>query len=100
MLCNAQLNDSDKVGLAPAIGFGDDHLVALSNQGHDINESAAYGLNSLTFLYSLPLIGILGLGTDKFLPIGDFHNLTYELTMDNYANFTVWLGGTNTNKVS
>jgi hypothetical protein len=100
MLLNSNLNASDKVGLAGAFGFADDHVTALSNQGHYINKSIAGGLNSLTFSYSLPLIGILGSGTDKYIPIGDFYSLRYELTMDNYANFTVWLAGTNTNKVS
>lgn len=93
-LCNAQLNASDKVGLAPAFGFNDAHITALSNCGHAINLNT---LNTLTFSYSIPIIGILGSGTDKFLPIGAFYSLRYELTMDSYANFTT---GVTANKAS
>ena len=97
MLCNTQLNPGDKIGLAPAFGFSDLALATVSNQGHYINKDA---LNTLTFSYSLPLIGILGSGTDKFIPIGDFYSLRFELTMDTYTNFTVLLTATGANKVS
>jgi len=94
MLCNAQLNAADKVGLAPAFGFNDSQAQALSNCGHQINFNTLQGL---VFSYSIPLIGILGSGTDKFLPIGDFYSLRYELTMDAFANFTA---GITANKVA
>jgi len=94
MMCNLQLNASDKNGLAPAFGFNDNILTALSNCGHQINNNA---LNALTFTYAIPLIGILGSGTEKFFPIGEIYGLRHELTCDNYANFTA---GITANKVT
>ena len=94
-LINTQLNASDKVGMAPAFGVSDTHLTAISNIGHSINDSA---LNGVTFEYALPLIGILGSGTDKLLPVGSFYSLRLELTMDNFANFT--LAATTANAVT
>ena len=85
-LINTQLNASDKVGMSPAFGGPDTHTGAISNIGHAINEGA---LNGVTFEYALPLIGILGSGTDKLLPVGSFYSLRLELTMDNFANFTL-----------
>jgi hypothetical protein len=98
MLLNVQLNDSDKRGLSPALGF--DYKTALyssSTMGHTINESAP---NQLTFEYAIPLIGILGSGTSKMIPIGAFYGLRFELTMDNYTNYTKFVAGTNTNLVT
>jgi hypothetical protein len=70
------------------------NINALSNFGHQITLNT---LNALTFSYSIALIGILGSGTDKFLPVGDFYSLRYELTMDAYANCTA---GVTANKVT
>ena len=86
MLCNKQLNPCDKNGLAPAFGFSDNINAATSCQGHYINYNA---FNGLTFSYAIPIIGILGSGCEKFIPIGDFYSLRYELTMDAYGNFTI-----------
>jgi hypothetical protein len=98
MLLNVQLNDSDKRGLSPALGF--DYQTGLYSSavaGHQINGSAP---NGLTFEYAIPLIGILGSGTSKMIPIGSFYGLRFELTMDNYTNYTKFTNGTNTNVVT
>jgi len=64
MLCNTQLNPRDKLGLAPAFGFSDEVGASVSNQDHYINKST---LNGLTFTYAIPIIRILGSGTDKYI---------------------------------
>jgi hypothetical protein len=93
LLC-AQLNDSDRRGLAPALGFESTATFSASSStvGHYINKSS---LNNLTFEYAIPLIGILGSGTNKMFPIGAIYGLRFELTMDNYTNFTLAKGATN-----
>ena len=85
LMCNMQLNSADKVGLAPGFGFSDSQVTTLTNCGHPINFNA---LNALTFTYALPIIGILGSGTEKFFPIGAIQSLRHELTVDAYANIT------------
>jgi hypothetical protein len=105
MLMNLQLNDSDKRGLSPSMGFEGgvavtglataNPLLAYSSSataGHCIAADAV--LQNLVFEYSMPLIGILGSGTDKMIPIGAIYGLRLELTMDNYANFTKLFVGT------
>lgn len=94
MMCNLQLNASDKTGLAPGFGFNDSVLYSQTNCGHQINYDT---LNALTFTYAMPLVGILGSGTEKFFPIGDIYGLRYELTCDAYANITA---GITANKVN
>jgi len=73
-LINTQLNASDKVGMAPAFGTPDTHINALSNGGHPIFDTA----NATTFEHALPIIGILGSGSDKMIPTGAFASLRYE----------------------
>jgi len=86
LLLNTQLNSSDKAGMAPAFGFDNTTATTACNVGHIINGSAP---NQLTFEYAIPVIGILGSSTDKFLPTGAFSSLRYELTIDDYKNFTM-----------
>ena len=97
MLFNCQLNDSDKRGLSPAFGFNDAAATYASSStaGHQIFQDT--GLNGLIFEYCIPLIGILGSGTSKFIPVGKFYGLRFELTCDAIANFTV---PTTANKLS
>ena len=90
MLLNSQLNASDKLGLSSSLGFAYDLTVQNSSNatvGHKIYSSA--NLENLTFEYAIPLIGILGSGTDKMLPIGAFYSLRLELTMDSFSNFVI-----------
>jgi hypothetical protein len=88
MLLNVQLNASDKRGLSPSFGFAFAAFSdAESNVGHKIWNSAN-ALDNLTFEYSVPLIGILGTGTDKMFPIGNIFGLRLELTCDDVLNFT------------
>jgi len=89
-LINTQLNASDKVGMAPAFGTPDSHVYAMSNGGHYIFDSAT----ATTFEYALPIVGILGSGTDKMIPTGAFSSLRYELTLDAVSNFTALTAGT------
>ena len=96
MLLNCQLNSSDKLGLSPAFGFNftgaavDTQVKGPeSNIGHRIfvtNSSTA--LDGLVFDYAFPLIGILGSGTDKMIPLGALNGLRLELTCDDVLNFT------------
>ena len=87
LLLNTQLNYADKNGLSSSMGFGyDTTLASNATTGHRI---FATTLDNLTFEYSIPLIGILGSGTDKFFPIGAFYGLRFELTMDSYGNFVL-----------
>ncbi len=110
MLMNCQLNDADKRGLSPAMGFASNESViftaasntypaAITTQlvpyqssattGHRIFAVAATNEN-LVHEYSIPLMGILGCNTtDKFIPIGALFGLRLELTMDNYTNFVL-----------
>jgi len=94
-LLNLQLNDGDKRGLSMALGFDYETgtNTASATGGHKINNSATVGgavntLDGLVFDYAIPIIGILGSGTEKMIPIGEFYGLRYELTMDSYLNFT------------
>ena len=74
MLFNACLSDGDKRGLSSAFGFSPGMTVnyASSTAGHEINRpaQAAGVLDGLSFDYAIPIIGILGSGTDKMFPIG------------------------------
>jgi hypothetical protein len=92
MLYNCQLNDGDKRGLSPALGFSyqSNSYYASSTAGHFINKSiqSAGILDGLNFDYTMPLIGILGSGTEKLFPLGAIYGMRFELTMDNFANFT------------
>jgi hypothetical protein len=104
-LVNLQLNDSDKRGLSPCMGFEYATGTAYysgSTAGHFINKTAAGAgvLDALTFEYAIPLIGLLGSGTNKMIPIGEVYGLRFELTMDDYTKFTKFYAGTNTNIVS
>ena len=90
MLLNSQLNSSDKLGLTSSLGFAYDITVnnaSNATMGHRIFFSAT--LENLTFEYAIPLIGILGSGTDKMLPVGAFYSLRLELLMDSFSNFVV-----------
>ena len=88
--CNAllqtQLNSADKIGLSSSMGFNANN--GFTVLGHKIFDSAT-SINYLTFSYSLPIVGLLGSGCDKFFPIGNIHSLRYELTMDAITNFTL-----------
>ena len=87
-LLNTQLNLADKMGLSSGLGFGHDSLAAsYSSCGHRIFALAV--IENLTFEYALPIIGILGSGTDKMIPVGSFYGLRLELTMDNFTNFVI-----------
>jgi len=92
MLFNCQLNDGDKKGLSPTLGFCPliSPYYASATAGHQIfrTAQAAGVLDGLNFDYAIPLIGILGSGTDKMFPIGSIYGLRFELTMDAFANFT------------
>lgn len=85
-LLQTQLNSADKVGLSAALGFNT--ITPWSVLGHYIYKAAS-GTENLTFEYALPIIGILGSGTDKMFPTGNIYSLRYELTMDDFNNFTV-----------
>jgi hypothetical protein len=89
MLLNISLNDADKKGLSPSLGFDGDNITAYgasANTGHQINKDTS--INNLIFEYATPLVGILGTGTDKMFPIGNIFGLRFELTVDDYAFFT------------
>ena len=85
-LLQTQLNGADKYGLSSCMGFNNDN--GYSVLGHKIFD-ATTTVNYLTFEYALPLIGILGSGTDKMFPTGNIYSLRVELTMDAFTNFTV-----------
>ena len=85
-LLQTQLNGSDKLGLGSCMGFSTTN--AWNCLGHEINQSVG-NPGFLTFEYALPLIGVLGSGSDKMIPVGSIYGLRLELTMDNFANFTV-----------
>ena len=86
LLLNTQLNSADKVGMSASFGLPETTTTCVSNVGHIINGAAP---NQLTFEYAIPVIGILGSGTDKMLPIGAFYSLRLELTMDSFSNFVI-----------
>ena len=85
-LLQTQLNASDKIGLTSCMGFNTEG--GWNCLGHRINGSAS-APSAFVFEYALPLIGILGSGSDKMIPVGNLFGLRLELTMDAYANFTV-----------
>jgi hypothetical protein len=89
MMLNVSLNDADKRGLSPSMGFGYTSFAnASATCGHTLfitNNNT--GLEGLTFEYCTPIIGILGSGTDKLFPIGAIYGLRFELTMDNFTNY-------------
>ena len=95
MLLNCQLNASDKLGLSSTMGFDMQGIATGATAGHRMwmSATAAAGqpqaLESLTFEYSMPLIGILGSGTDKFIPIGALYGLRFELTLDTLSRYTI-----------
>ena len=99
MMFNCQLNDGDKRGLSPCLGFSNQSAsyYSSSTAGHQINRSAqtAGVMDGLNFDYAIPLIGILGSGTDKIWPLGAIYGLRFELTMDSFGNFTKLNAGTN-----
>jgi hypothetical protein len=84
MLFNTQLSDSDKKGLSPMLGFN--YTTPTATAGHPIFSDTS--VNNLTFDYAIPLIGILGSGTSKLIPVGKLLSLRLELTVDAFANFT------------
>ena len=45
-------------------------------------------LEGRAFDYAFPLIGILGSGTDKMIPLGALNGIRLELTCDDVLNFT------------
>jgi hypothetical protein len=91
-LVNLQLNDGDKRGLSTAMGFDFDTTAygSSSNLGHSINAStqAAGVFDGLNFEYSMPVLGLLGSGTSKCIPIGEVYGLRVEWQMDSFTNFT------------
>lgn len=86
-LLQTQLNGSDKIGLGSCMGFNT-NPATFNGLGHEINASAN-APGALVFEYALSLIGILGSGSEKMIPVGSIYGLRLELTMDNFANFTV-----------
>ena len=89
-LLQTQLNGADKFGLNSCMGFNTKG--AWSILGHEINQTAS-APGAFVFEYALPLIGILGSGSDKMIPVGNLLGLRLELTMDSYSNFTVSKSG-------
>ena len=85
-LLQTQLNGADKYGLSASMGF--QSTTPFNTLGHKIFD-AATTVNYLTFEYALPIIGILGSGTDKLFPTGNIYSLRVELTMDSFVNFTL-----------
>jgi hypothetical protein len=88
MLYQAQMNDSDKRGVSSMLGFAFDISqpdYASATVGHKIFGDAL--TQNLTFEYACPLIGILGSGTNKLLPVGKIFGIRLELTLDIPANF-------------
>jgi len=67
-LLQTQLNGADKLGLTASMGFN--QINNYNTLGHKIFD-AATTVDYLTFEYALPLIGILGSGTDKLFPTGN-----------------------------
>lgn len=100
MLFNTCLSDGDKRGLSSAFGFSSGQSntpnIASATAAHEINRTtqAAGVLDGLSFDYCIPIIGILGSGTDKMFPIGAIYGLRFELTMDAFQNFTKLETGT------
>ena len=95
MLLNCQLNSSDKLGLSPSFGFSSGSVTAAelkapeSNVGHKIFiADNLTGLEGRAFDYAFPMIGILGSGTDKMIPLGALNGIRLELTCDDVLNFT------------
>jgi hypothetical protein len=94
MLFNCQLSDSDKRGLSGMLGFNytqGTNYASSSSAGHLINNNSAANsdiLQGLSFEYCIPLIGILGSGTSKLIPVGKLLGLRLELTLDLYSNIT------------
>ena len=104
-MINLSLSDADKRGLSAAMGsdyIGTGAFNAGATGGHLINKTAAGAgvIDALTFEYCVPLIGILGSGTNKMIPIGEVYGLRIEWTMDDYSKFTRNIAGTATNKVT
>jgi hypothetical protein len=85
-MLNIQLNDSDKRGLSSSMGFDfTSGANAGATAGHRINNNNY--AEGLVFEYAMPILGILGSGTNKMIPIGAFYGLRFELTMDAPANY-------------
>lgn len=95
MLINIELNGSDKMGMSPAFGAENGSC----NVAHAIYD-ATTTMNSTIFEYSIPILGILGSLTEKFLPIGAFSSLRLEMTLDSFNNYTVAQTASATYKVT
>ena len=100
MLTNVQLNDADKRGLSPsfAFDFSTNAYFPSATAGHQINLNT--GLSNVTFEYAIPLIGLLGSGTNKMIPLGAMYGLRYELTLDDFTKYTKLQTATAANKIS
>lgn len=96
MLFQVQLNDSDKRGLSSSLGFAFDVTTpdfSSATTGHRIWYNTT--TENLTFEYCVPLIGILGSGTDKMIPVGKILGLRLELTYDTASNILMALTANN-----
>jgi len=95
MLYQTQMNDSDNRGMSNSLGFAFDLSApdtSSATLGHKIyNDTTTQGLS---FEYSCPLIGILGSGTTKLIPVGKIFGIRLEMTLDIPANFIAYVGGT------
>ncbi len=88
MLYQTQMNDSDKHGMSNNLGFAFDVHSAdqsSSTAGHKIFYNTT--IEGLNFEYACPLIGILGSGTNKLIPVGKIFGLRLEMTLDTPSNF-------------
>jgi len=99
MLSQTQLNSADKLGLSSMMGYGfDSYAATTATGGHRINFNT--NTENVSFEYAVPLIGILGSGTDKLIPVGKIFGLRLELTCDTPSNFITLLTATAANNVS
>jgi len=62
-------------------------MACSSTAGHRIYFDALQ--EGLVFEYSVPILGILGSQTEKFMPLGELYGLRAEWTLDSYTRFTV-----------
>ena len=97
MLLLNQLNDAERRGYSAALGTGFSATAysASATVGHRIFFNAT--TENLTFEYAIPIIGILGHGTNKLIPVGEISGLRFELTLDALTNFTL---GVTANKLA
>jgi hypothetical protein len=77
--------------------YGNTAYNSSATAGHLINNNTdgAGVIDGQTFDYCIPIIGILGSGTNKMFPIGEIYGLRIEWTMDNFTNFTRAFAGSN-----